>query len=243
MTNEAVFNLSAFAERLLREKRKVALAFTIKNAVDSRSLQVDLIFSLEACDALAFSLDNRMDQPADFRETSEAALMSYIVLLYARATKTESEVRKQYDPRSRFTAAELKVHKELCDLRDNAVAHFGTGGSYVGDWVRELAVMDVVDFVARPAIITRRLIVDRPLLTRARAQITRALEIIRPVCVKRMKALTDEIDKECAADPEFYKEVHQHPLNAVLFLGGEEQAARMRQGRAQGQARGAFGHD
>lgn len=197
----------------------------------------------EACNSLAFSLDNPMQQPANFRETSEAALLSYIVLLYARATKTESDVRKQYDPRPKFTADEKKVHAELCDLRDKAVAHFGYGGSYTGDWTIELAMFEVDGTDVLPAIITRRLVVDRGLLARARAQISRALEVIEPVCMKRIKAFTDAINAECAADPEFYKEVHQHPLNLAILLGGEDQAAQMKAGRRPGgQTRSAFGH-
>lgn len=168
--------------------------------------------------------------------------MSYVVVLYARATKSTSKVRKQYDPRSLFTSDELKVHKELCDLRDYAVAHFGKGGSYVGNWVIEIAVMDVADGVPKAAVATHRQIADRPLLARARVQISRALEIIEPVAKGRINAFTDAINAESAADPEFYKEVHQHPLNPVLFFGGEGQVESLRQGRARGQARGAFGH-
>ena len=243
MNQDAAFNLSAFAARLLKEGRKIDLAAKIRNAVDARSIEVDLMIAHEACSALAFSFDNSMQQPAHFRETSEAALLSYIVVLYARATKTNSDERKQYDPRSRFTSEEKAVHTELCDLRDKAVAHFGYGGSYKGDWTIELAVLEVEGTHALPAIITRRLIVDRNLLARASAQILRALEVIRPVCVERINAFTDAINAECTADPEFYKEVQQHPLNLAIFLGGEDQAAQMKAVRQPGgQARGAFGH-
>lgn len=240
--SDATYNLSALATRLLSEGRKLDLASKIKGVVDSRSIEVDLMIAFEACDALSYSLDHPMNQPERFRETSEAALMSYIVLLYARATKTDSNERKQYDPRAKFTPEQKDIHKELCDLRDHAVAHFGFGGSYNGDWVREVAILDVADFAARPATMTRRLVVDRALLSRARVQISTALELIRPVCVKRMNYMTEAIDREAARDPDFYKEIHQHPLNAAIFLGGQEQAEQMRLGREHGQARGAFGH-
>jgi hypothetical protein len=242
MDHEAFYNLTAFADRLVGEGRKIDLAWKIRNAVDPKSIEVDLVLASDACDALAFSLDNPMQQPANFRETSEAALFSYIVVLYARATKSESDVRKQYDPRSKFNAEEKKAHLELCDLRDKAVAHFGHGGSYVGNWNTELAVADSNYIGVRPAIITRRLIVDRKLLVRARNHILRTLEIIIPVCVKRIEDFTDALNAEFETDPNFYEEVQQHPLNAAIFLGGAEQVAQMRAGRAAGHARGSFGH-
>ncbi|BCA60689.1 hypothetical protein [Sphingomonas sp. HMP6] len=53
------FNLSAFAEKLIAEKRKLNLAWKIKNAVGLQSIAVDLKMAVEACDGLLFSLDNK----------------------------------------------------------------------------------------------------------------------------------------------------------------------------------------
>jgi len=214
---DQAYNLTALAQRLLKEGRKLDLANKILGAVDARSIAVDLTIALEACDALAFSLDNAMQQPANFRETTEAALLSYLVILYARATKSSSDIRKQYDPRPKFNADEKQVHTELCDLRDQAIAHFGRGGSYTGDWTVELAILDI-DHTVRAAVVTRRLVVDRALLYRAKAQIARALEIINPLCTSRINLFIDAINAECVADPAFHKEVSQHPLNIAIFL-------------------------
>lgn len=242
MAKDAMFNLTAFADRLVKEDRKPEVARKIKAAVDARSIEVDLMLAREASEALTFSFDNPMNQPQQFREISEAALMSYALILYARATKSTSRIRKQYDPISSFTSSELKVHKELCDLRDHAIAHFGKGGSYVGNWVIEIAILDIADGVMKPAVVTRRQIVDRGLAARAHVQIGRALEIIQPVAVNRINAFTEALNVECSTDPEFYREILQHPLNPELFLGGEDQVEKLRQGRTQGQARSTFGH-
>ena len=243
LVNDAMFNLSDLAARLVKEQRKLDFAGKIRAAVDAQSLKVDLMLALEASDALKFSFDHSTGQPTQFREASEAALMSYVVLLYARATKSNSKIRKQYDPRPSFTPDELKVHTELCDLRDTAVAHFGKGGSYVGNWVIELAILDVADGVPKAAVATRRQIVDRRLLARARAQIGRALQIFEPVAQERINALTEAINVESSADPEFQKEIQQHPLNQELFFGGKDEVEKLRHGRVAGQARGAFGHE
>jgi len=243
MGPDLVFNLSALAERLQQEKRKPEFAGKIASTVAARSIQVDLTLALEACEALAFSLDNPMNLPANFRETSEAALLAYVVLLYARATKSSSKVRSRYDPVPKFTDAEKKVHAELCDLRDHAIAHYGSGGSYNGNWAIEVAVLDVTGNVGRPAVVVRRTVVDRHLLRRARAQIARALEIIEPVFKTRMNALTDALLAEQKDDPEFFEELRAHPLNVAIFLGGKDQAESMMAGRGAGHARGSFGHE
>ncbi|THD35024.1 MAG: hypothetical protein E7773_11185 [Sphingomonas sp.] len=242
MPAKQTFNLSAFADRLIAEKRKLDLAWTIKNMIGLQSISVDLRIALEACDALAFSLDTPMNQPAEFRETSEAALMSYIVLLYARAAKTSSEERKQFDPLPYLNDAEKIVHKELCDLRDRAVAHYGTGGSYVGNWVREIAVLEVEGITVRTGALSRRQIIDRHLIARAKTQIERVIEIVDPIVAQRIAGVMEALNVEAKADPEFYKEVHAHPLNVTLFLGNAESVVEMQNTPDGGRNRGAFGH-
>lgn len=242
MTSALNFNLSSFAERLITEGRKLDLAWKIKKAVGLQSISVDLRIALEACDALVFSLDTPMNQPSEFRETSEAALMNYIVLLYARAAKTSSEERQQFDPLPYLSDDEKKVHKELCDLRDRAVAHYGTGGSYVGNWVREIAIFEVDGVTVRTGAVSRRQIIDRPLIKRARAQIARLIEIVDPIASKRINGITDALKAESQADPEFYKEVHAHPINMRLFLGNAEQVIEMQNTPDGGRNRGACGH-
>ena len=242
MTDVATFNLSALADRLIGEGRKTVLAQSIRNVVQIRSLEIDLLLARDACDALAYSLDTPMNQPPDYRNATETALLWNIVLLYARATKTTSTERKQFDPRSKFTSDELTVHEELCDLRDHAIAHFGYGGSYVGNWVREVAVIEIDnDGSFRAATLSRRQVVDRALLARARAQIGRALQVIDAQCQRRMKAVTKALVDDAELDPAAaFAEIAAHPLNTSLFLGNKGQADAMR--GTTGEARGGFDH-
>jgi hypothetical protein len=239
----ATFNLSALADRLLAEGRKTDFAMKIRAAVDAHSIKADLTLAGEACTTLAFLADQPQAMPANMKDTAQAALLSYAILLYVRATKSNSEARRTYDLRSKLSAEEKQVHAELCDLRDKAVAHFGTGGSYVGNWTVEVAIADVVGDGVRPAVASRRLVLDRTLLRRARFQISRALEIMGNEHGKRMNVLTDAFEAECRADPVFYKEVEQHPFNLAIFLGGDDQAAQARTGRISGgQTRGRLSH-
>ena len=241
MTDEPVFNLSAFATQLLDEEKRMPLARKIKAAIDFGSRQVDLRMARDACDALQFSLDNPTNQPPPFREASEIALLSHIVMLYARATKTSSTSRSQYDPSNLLNADELSVHRELCDLRNDAVAHFGKGGSYPGMWVKEVLVLDTA--AAKVAAITRRQVVDRHLLARARSHIIRVLEILEPRVKRAIDAVTDGLNVEIVTDPGIRAEVEQHPLDKQLFGGAEQVEQLLRRGRQYGHARNSFGAD
>ncbi len=66
--------------------------------------------------------------------------------------------------------------------------------------------------------------------------------IIGPLAINRINLFINAMNTEILADPSFYKEVLEHPLNAEIFLGGVDQVETLRQGRAKGHARGAFGH-
>lgn len=234
------FDLSSYAEKLAREKRKLPLVQNIREAVQIRSIEVDLMLARDSCEALAYSYDNELKQPNKHRNASETALLWHVILLYARATKTTSKTRKQFEIRAKLTIDEKVVHDELCDLRDEAIAHYGHGGSYTGNWVREIAVVGIDDEgSARVAIFSRHQVADRPLLLRARSAIERALGIVGPVSTQRMSALMDALSEDAQPDPEAaFAAIAAHRLNTTLFLGNEEQAATMI--TATGEARGEF---
>lgn len=242
MTDAAHFNLSSYADKLIRERRKLPLAQAIRDAVQIRSIEVDLVLAKDSCEALAYSYDNEINQTNRHRNASETALLWHIILLYARATKTTSKARKQFEVRAKLDHDEQVVHDELCDLRDYAIAHYGHGGSYAGNWVREIAVAEINDQGgARVAILSRHQVVDRPLFGRARRAVDRALDIVNPVSTRRMSALLDALSADAQPDPQSaFAAIEAHRLNTRLFLGNEEQAAKMM--AADGDARGGFHH-
>src|SRR5689334_14863127 len=136
---DSTFNLTALSERLFAEGRLMPLAGKIKDALDMTSAHTDLVIALETLDALdaLLAAPPTDDTP---RAAAESALLSAAVVLYARATKTQSDARKTFDKSTNFTAEEKAVHQELVDLRDDAIAHFGPGGSYRGMWQAEAVI-------------------------------------------------------------------------------------------------------
>jgi hypothetical protein len=107
--------------------------------------------ALESLDALDVLLKAPTATDDFERIITESALLNNALVLYVRATKTTSQERGGFDLSSRFSAEERVTHKELSDLRDHAIAHFGSGGSYKGEWQAELVVLQFKGEDASPA--------------------------------------------------------------------------------------------
>lgn len=239
-SRDPTFNLTALADRLFREKRLPQLAHAIQRARDLYSLATDLKHALESLDAIDALGDVASD---DFRGViTQSALMNNALVLYARATKTTSKERRGFDLATRFSAKQKVVHQELCDLRDRAIAHFGSGGSYRGEWQAELVVLQVKGREARPGLITRRKTLDKLLVQRAREQIEAASAHLAVATTEKFNELSAELDRAADDAPEFFKEVERHPLNLNVFLASPDAADVARASFDQGQAKGAVKH-
>lgn len=242
---DSVYDLTAFAERLTKERRFKPLAGKIRRAQDLASLHADLVMAVECLDALAALLAT---PPADDKlnkSITEASLLCNAVVLYARATKTKSDERKDCDLRPKFSPEQKTVHRELCDLRDKAIAHFGSGGSYLGDWQVERVVLDatIVDDV-RVAVATRRKTLDKKLMARARAQIEVACELMRKLSREKIDEVTQELNQLAAQDAALINaDINQHPLNLPVLLTSPDAVADARAAREAGYAKGVVRHD
>ena len=242
---DSVYDLTALSERLIKERRLKPLAGKIWRAQDLASLHADLVMAQECLDALDALLAT---PPADDNLTksiTEASLFCNAVVLYARATKTKSDEREDYDLRAKFSPEQKVVHRELCDLRDKAIAHFGSGGSYLGDWQIERVVLDatIVDDV-RVAVATRRKTLDKKLMARARAQIEVAREPLRKLSRAQIDELTEELNQLAAEDATLINaEIHRHPLDLPVMPTSPDAVADARAAREQGYAKGVVRHD
>ncbi|WP_290937489.1 hypothetical protein [Hyphomonas sp.] len=225
------FNLTALSDRLFAEKRLLSLAGKIRRAQHLGSMHADLVMAAESLDALE---ELYSQSPSDdfSRQITEFALLSNALLLYARATKTTSKERGSFDLLSRFSADEKVVHQELVDLRDHAIAHFGSGGSYQGLWQAETVILQTTDEGGRVGVPTRRATRDRQLAARARKQVETARALIFEITQQKNDDVTDELN---SMTPEVLKEeVFQHPINLDIFLGSSEAANAARTSANQG---------
>jgi hypothetical protein len=219
------FDLGALARYLVSERKHLKLAGAIEGVIACHSLQSDLVIASETLDELEAVIATRSGSDSATLRSVEQALLSSAIVLYARATKTTSRQRKVFDPRSKFTAAQLIVHQELCDLRDDAIAHFGSGGSYLGEWQAETAMLQCIDGKWKVGTTSRRQSVDRALLQRLRGQIAVALDILRELYRQRNDAVIDALHEAYENDPSSAGLVASFPLNLGHFLKDPKVAA------------------
>lgn len=236
-------NLSALAVRLRSEKRYLRLAGLIDKAVNVGSLHSDMMMAAESMVALR-SVLAIPTEPNDHKKLiTESALLNNAIMLYVRATKTKSKIRAGFDLRSKFSQQEVVVHQELCDIRDDAIAHFGLGGSYGGEWQAEVAILQFEGDGGLPAVLTRRQTIDRTLCERVESQIEIARSMLRKIYYEILQKVVDEIGAAAKADSNFHLELSKHPLNLDLFLQSKAAAAAVRESRVPGRyAMGSVGH-
>ena len=215
------FDLTALSQRLFTEDRLKPLAGMINRAQDLASMRTDLEIALESLDTLAaiFAAPQSDDLSTS---VTEYALLSNAVLLYARATKTTSVERRSFDLSSRFSEQEKIVHQELVDLRDGAIAHFGSGGSYQGLWHVEAVILQTNIESSRVGVLTRRQTRDVELVKRARTQIAKAHSLIDQICIEKIEKVTAELNKMNPDD--FEKEIRQHLLDLDVMMASQEAA-------------------
>jgi hypothetical protein len=205
---QSTFDLTALSERLIGEDRFRQLAHKIRMAKGYASALMDLKLALDSLDALAVA---RPSEPQLDSGAVEIALLSNAIILYARATKTTSEKRPTIDLRSRFSDPEKKVHEELIDLRDKAIAHFGTGGSYQGLWCHERIILKMGSDSRKPVFVTERIVVDKSLVKRARPQIETAHKVLEQITIDELDSITTNL-MELEQNGFFEKEISLHPI-------------------------------
>lgn len=239
-TPEPTFNLTALAERILLEKRHRPLAGKIQRASDFHSLSTDLAMALEALDAFDRILAKDIE---DFdTDALKSALLNNALILYARATKSQSNVRKTFDLRSKLTDAQKAIHRELIELRDDAVAHFGSGGSYRGEWQATLVVLQIKDGVAKPGVATKRQVFDEGLARRLRQQLEVAHAILRERSLAALDEVSEALNQAMTIDEQLIVLTRQHPLNLDLFMGSAEAAEMSRSSIELGYWKGSIRH-
>lgn len=234
------FNLTALSDRLFRERRHLKLAGLIRDAVRHHSVRTDLMIAQKSCEALDALRAEPMGGP--HLSTIELSLLHNAIMHYARALKTVSDDRKPVDILHILTPEQRAVHDEITDLRDDAVAHFGEGGSYGGIWKAELCLFQIrEDGAGKVGTSSRRIALDRALIRRIADQVAVALAYVDPLALAKIEAITAEIDVIGPTDPNFALEIGKHPLNLEIYLASTDAADAART-TTERYVRGVSGH-
>lgn len=219
------YDLGRLAASLRRVNRYKPLVQAIQDVIDLHSAHTDLIHARDAGSELQ-SLQQHLPAIRDGHNAITNALMSHMIILYVRATKTTQSARKTFDIRPRMSPEERDFHKQVCDLRDKAVAHFGNGGSYDGtSLVRETAYMKPVPGDMKFGVVTRRIMQDPQLTARLVEQIGVAIGIFDAIKGKKQDAVVNMLVAHMEDSDELVATLNRHPFDAEAFLGSQEEAA------------------
>jgi hypothetical protein len=136
LSNEAedqVVDLREFARRLSVVDRNVA--GRISGLCDAHSAWVDLVHAQDILSSLqiisGFELGDR------HAENSAMACLIAAVVLYARATASSSPDRHTFKIEPHLNEDEKATHRMIVELRNDALAHFGSGERQLGASIRD----------------------------------------------------------------------------------------------------------
>ena len=218
------FDLGAFSRQLRRRKDPdcTRVAGALQAAVDACSAHADLVMTHNLIVNLARDDDLYKSHPAKALEKDvRGAALSSAILMYVRATES-GNARPGLQIRQKLLPEEQELHRELCDLRKKAVAHFDRDKVVNGRaWADETIVL-TDDGVLRVPI---RRIIGQTLLEQGFYNlVTKALALADTMradrCAKARKMLFDLIEIR----PEFAPELRKHRFDAFAFFGNKETA-------------------
>lgn len=191
------FDLGEFANRLARKGETRSLSNRMLSFLDASSAHADLVFAQELIHAF-FTQDSDNDHIAAIN----AALISQIVLLYARATIVSSRPakavfaassRRTFDV-TRYMSSEEKIrHEEIKLLRNESVAHFNRDTHVRGVlWAKEKLIMvaaRVFGESPKIGVVSTRLSFDQEIVTLLVEQVKVGLRVLGEIW--------NEIHQEC----------------------------------------------
>lgn len=221
-----VIDLVAAAEALPAKHRK--LKDLILRLRDAHSIKTDLMLATDFVTSMnAIHNAASTSEAGDAAENSYLALLYTTIVLYARATKTSSAHRRSFDFIKWFSAEQRSAHKTLCDLRDEAIAHYGPGGSYRGSPWQVEGVFLPIGAGADGVIMTasQRLVIAPQVAAMLGKQVHRALMIAVRITQEQDLAVVDEINALGDADPGFFSNLRKFSTTLADFFESHGAAA------------------
>jgi hypothetical protein len=240
---DKVIDLVAAAEALPPEQRK--LKDLILRLRDAHSIKTDLTLATDFVASMHLIQDAASKASSgDVAENSYLALLYTTIVLYVRATKTSSDHRRSFNFLKSFDAEERASHQILCDLRDDAIAHFGPGGSYRGTPWQVEGVFIPIGPGADGNIMTasRRLVINPQIVAMIGKQVHRALMVALRITHEQDKAVAAEINALVEADAIFLNDLRNSTTTLADFFNSREAAADILSGPRVGYRRGTARH-
>lgn len=202
MIEASTTDLSAVASQLERANIHRKLAGIIRVAQTLGSAEQDLE---DAAARLRHLIDNYTDKPGPItpeKAMVTGALFSHAVILYARATVTTPIERGRWWGIELIPPALHATHNDVMTLRNEAIAHFGTGAALPdGPLIREGVLRHVgnerVRYVFRSGRAQHQVGFDQRFLDLAMATIAE----LQPKATEAFDAIDEELAHALESDP------------------------------------------
>ena len=227
-------NLSSLAEQLEKTGKDRQLRMALKQAWRAQSCLGDLTQAKDSCSVLRNIIGRPRKSDTPELLTTERALLTMAVILYARATSTSGQKGErgsiQLD-RSKLTKEQWADHQSLLDVRNQALAHVYSSqevGSYL--WHREL--LFAVELKAgrwKTASATNQVSFHAATLERLERMLPIAHELIMERFQKRMLAISARLNEGGVQQSMMLA----HQFDPVRAFGSEQAVRRLLTGATQ----------
>ena len=232
-------DLEAMAAALGPIPQRAKLDNILKRLKRTQSCIADLSLAQHSCEALSQLGSIHTAMPPVHRTAVEHALTANAIVLYARATSTNSNKgeRGSVSINDRLSKEDKPDHEMILDLRDKVIAHVHPGEEVADSiWHHEkvFAVEDGQGWI--PAAGTRRVQTEPATAKRLRKMIPLAQAILRVTYDRQIAALVDVLHQIGVEQSLF----ESHPLDPTTIFGSVEEARRSFQNRHRGQSSGVI---
>lgn len=212
---------------------------------DSHSIRTDLSLAYDFTGSLSVIREQAVVAGAgSLAENSFYALFQSALLLYVRATKTDSKHRASFDFRKDYDTEEKRKHKMLCDLRDEAIAHYGPGGVSNGPALQDDGVFLVQTETLGGQVFTasRRAVIAHSLIADLTQMAHRALMLSDKRTQLLNEKVVEKINAALMYDPSLGPIFGASAMDFADWVGGDQAAQDVLDGDRVGYRRGNAHH-
>ena len=224
-------DLQALASKLKANGKHAVLQKTLMQAWRAESCHGDLKQSKDCCGVLRELLGRPKADYPPAMHTTERALLTTAILLYARATSTSGKAEERGSiqlERGLLTNDQWQDHQELIGVRNQSLAHVNpahTVGSRIWHKVMLFAVL-TPGGSWRAASATNETTFHTETLVRLERMLPVANEIVLRKFNKRILAVTTQLNDAGIEERIFF----EHQFNPVEFFGSEDIVKRLLKG-------------
>lgn len=219
-------NLKAAGEALPERYNK--LQRMIRHTSDAHSVHSDLAIAYDMMLSLPtlVEMSRRQDHQPNWASNAALAAFNSAIILYVRATKTSSNHRTAFDILKGLSSDQRASHEKMCDLRDDAIAHYGPGEGYGGpvwQWEGMYLPLDRHDDL-RIMKVSRRVFQQTQLEGELTRLIHRVMLLADANLQKRDASLVAEMNKQ-GADQDLIEHFNLFKVSMTEIFEGNAAAA------------------